>query len=117
MDRPKEDIKDLNGSLKDHLRRADNAQKVCKRAIDGAYGRFTTMSELFDDAVAKSQHLSEVERRNLAKEFAQKASTFEFNISSDYQMDKHVPQWNFSPQPSQTYLFSKRVLFVHTLNW
>lgn len=84
-----------------------------KTAIKGAAEEYAEMTDSFEAAVVRGRAVSLSDRRAIAEEFARKASTVIVKGSRDWQQDQHAPQWNFSPQPSPTYFFSKRCFFVH----
>lgn len=108
-----EDKKDCEDYLSEHKNEASRAMDSYKSAIAGSHSRYRDMAAAFHASISEGVGASPQKRSDLAKNFAKLASGFIFNVSSDYQMDKHVPQWNCSPQPSPTYFMSKRTLFVH----
>lgn len=45
--------------------------------------------------------------------FCERASKFDFQMSSDFQQDKLLQCWNSSPQPGQTYYMSGVTQYIH----
>eukprot|EP00173_Palmaria_palmata_P005360 Plantae.Rhodophyta-Palmaria_palmata.ctg9365.p2 GENE.Plantae.Rhodophyta-Palmaria_palmata.ctg9365~~Plantae.Rhodophyta-Palmaria_palmata.ctg9365.p2 ORF type:complete len:193 (-),score=33.96 Plantae.Rhodophyta-Palmaria_palmata.ctg9365:81-659(-) len=98
---------------KGHRLESSNTADDYKRETKDAFPRFSDMRAEFRVAVERAKGASPEKRIEIAKRFASLAKSFEKNISTDYQIDKHVPLWNRSPQPGPTYFMSKKTLFVH----
>lgn len=88
----KEDKKDCEESLTGHMINASNAADEYKRAISGSSSRFLENPVNFHRTIQEAGGESLEKRLFIARSFAKAASGDIFNINSDCQMGKHVPQ-------------------------
>ena len=102
-------LQDLRTAQAEHLEEAEEAKAAYKAAYEAAsHERYAKLTDEFN-ALPRDGGFhpdgsinTESERGKELLRFAKSASYLKVPLDSDFQQDKHYPQWNLLPQPGPT---------------
>ncbi|KAJ1638114.1 hypothetical protein T492DRAFT_946696 [Pavlovales sp. CCMP2436] len=105
----------LENKLKEHRQDAEEAMGNYKKRAARARPDYLTLADHFASYLEACADLEPGEEPGGYDELLDEIANFGFAFSSDYQQDKAVPYWGYSPQPGPTYFMSHLTFYVHII--
>jgi hypothetical protein len=105
----------LENELKEHRQDAAEAMADYKTRAAQARPGYLALADRFASYLEACADLEPDEEPDGYDALLDEIANFGFAFSSDYQQDKAVPYWGYSPQPGPTYFMSHLTFYVHII--
>lgn len=105
-------IKDIQSARGAHLTEVADGKAGYNAMISKACDAYEKAALAFYSAVVEIKVAIGADKNAAIETYMESAAGFVFKMSSEYQMDTHVPSWYEYPQPGTTCFMSKRTVYV-----